>query len=164
MSSKKDFPLEFSDRIRRLNIRHEALLIKTIERIEKERKIQRDRLELSIKAAEEKANSSQNRFVFTRLKNTKRDSVYVDDLTDGSSLDGNVMTFLDRQIEGYRKTLHLLSCRSKKDDLTLLTDDKIAEPTFDAHFPSLNKAAKKGIRTTGKTDQSKSIPKKVEKS
>ena len=143
----KGFPLELSDRIRRLNIRHEALLMKDIERIEKTKKAQLNRMEMSIKAAEIKANSSKSKCKFAALKSKNQNSL--DDIT-ACSFDEKALTFLDRQIEGYRNTLHLLSCKDKKGDLLMKTGDRTAETTFDAFFPPISKTVRKGSKNGSK--------------
>ena len=143
---KKDPFLELSDRIRRLNIRHEALLIKNIERIEKERKAQLERMEFSIKAAEDRAKSNQNRNESSRLKRTNKHSTYTDEVTYYNFLDEKSISFLDRQIEGYRKTLQLLSCKNRRWNPPILADDKTQETGFDAYFPPTSKTQRKFMK------------------
>ena len=150
---RKDPFLELSDRIRRLNIRQEALLLRNIERIEKERKTQLERLEFSIKAAEDKAKSNQKGIESSRLKRTKNRSTYADDITYYNFLDERSISFLDRQVEGYRKTLQLLSCKNKRWNPPILADDKKQELAFDAYFPPPSKTQRKFTKRDNKKDE-----------
>ena len=150
---RKDPFLELSDRIRRLNIRQEALLLRNIERIEKERKAQLERFEFSIKAAEDKAKSNQKGIESSRLKRTKNRSTYADDITYYNFLDERSISFLDRQVEGYRKTLQLLSCKNKRWNPPILADDKKQELAFDAYFPSPSKTQRKVTKKDNKNDE-----------
>ena len=118
--------------------------MKNIEKIEKEQKTKLDRLELSIKTAE--ANSRQNRDLFNRLKRSKTETSCIEYRRDGVFENDKVPTFLDRQIEGYRKTLKLLSHRGESDDPFILMNDNTPQSTFDAYFPPLNKTAKKAAK------------------
>ena len=136
---RKEFPLEFSDRIRRINIRHEALLMQNLERINKERRIQLNRIEMAIKSAERNAKVTQDGIVEWKY-DKRRSWTTEDEFKPVSLIDERMPTFLDRQVEGYRKSLTLMKDREHRQlplDKAMLTIDKPAEPRFDAFFPPL---------------------------
>ena len=135
----KGFPQELSDRIRRVNIRHEALLAQNLEKIEKQQRTRAEQLESSIKLAERQAKFAKNGLAsFGRITSTfSNDNGFYKDTRNR-----RLLGFLDRQVQGYRRTLE--KAKSKEDqnkvpEQILLATGRTAETSFDAYFPPLRK-------------------------
>lgn len=118
--------------------------MRCIEKIEKERKVKLARLDLSIKTTEHGTKFCQDGSTLSRSKRVKKNGDRNAKIVD----EYKVQTFLDRQVEGYRKTLQLLSRKERREDPFVLMTEKAPEAKFDAYFPPISKqkerATKKG--------------------
>lgn len=132
--------LEFSDKVRRVNIRHEALLMKRIEKMNRDLTIQIDRIETSIKAIEKKTDVDYDRLVRPKYKEHTVLDRHQDE-TDDVGVD-RTYSFLDAQVKSYKRSLKMMKGKKAKEVPllhTLFQFDQASEIKFDAFFPSLPK-------------------------